>query len=413
VDLSQINLLDPDRFVESVPHEWFTYLRHHAPIYRHPEPAGGPGFWVITRYDDVVAINRDGQTFSSEQSRGGVVALDDVGASRSLSSEGRMMLTMDAPDHTRYRSLVNRGFTPRMINMLHAPIRAMVTQILDRALEKGECDFVTDVASELPLQVIAQMLGVPFEDRHKLFQWSNRMIGSEDPEYGVSQDEARGAAIEMYMYSNELAKQRRTEPRDDIVTALLNADVNGDQLSEMDFDLFFLLLAVAGNETTRNALSHGMHTLIDHPDQYRMLIENPALVPSATEEILRWASPVMYFRRNVTRDTEIGGQPMKAGDKLSIWYISANRDESVFENPFTFDITRTPNEHVAFGGGGPHFCLGANLARMEMNIMFDELVRRVDSVELIGDVKRLRSTFINGIKHLPVRLHRAKHHAAA
>jgi len=413
VDLSQINLLDPDRFVESVPHEWFTYLRHHAPVYRHPEPAGGPGFWVITRYDDVVAINRDGQTFSSEQSRGGVVALDDVSASRSLSSEGRMMLSMDAPDHTRYRSLVNRGFTPRMINMLHAPIRAMVTSILDRALEKGDCDFVTDIASELPLQVIAQMLGVPFEDRHKLFQWSNRMIGSEDPEYGVSPEEARGAAIEMYMYSNELAKQRRGEPRDDIVTALLNADVNGDQLSEMDFDLFFLLLAVAGNETTRNALSHGMHTLIDHPDQYRMLSENPSLVPSATEEILRWASPVMYFRRNVMRDTEVGGQQIKAGDKVGIWYISANRDESVFENPFTFDIKRTPNEHVAFGGGGPHFCLGANLARMEMNIMFDELVRRVDSVELVGDVKRLRSNFINGIKHLPVRLHRAKKDAAA
>jgi cholest-4-en-3-one 26-monooxygenase len=239
------------------------------------------------------------------------------------------------------------------------------------------------------------------------------MIGSEDPEYGVSPDEARGAAIEMYMYSNELAKHRRTEPRDDIVTALLNADVNGDQLSEMDFDLFFLLLAVAGNETTRNALSHGMHTLIDHPDQYRMLAEDPALVPSATEEILRWASPVMYFRRNVTRDTEVGGQQMKAGDKVGIWYISANRDESVFENPFTFDIKRTPNEHVAFGGGGPHFCLGANLARMEMNIMFDELVRRVDSVELMGDVKRLRSNFINGIKHLPVRLKPAAHHAAA
>jgi len=413
VDLSQINLLDPDSFIERVPHEWFTYLRHHAPIYRHPEPAGGPGFWVVSRYDDVVTINRDGQSFSSEQTRGGVVALDDVGASRSLSSEGRMMLSMDAPDHTRYRSLVNRGFTPRMINMLHAPIRAMVTSILDRALEKGECDFVTDVAAELPLQVIAQMLGVPFEDRHKLFQWSNRMIGSEDPEYSVSVEEARGAAIEMYMYSNELAKQRRLNPRDDIVTALLNADVNGDQLSEMDFDLFFLLLAVAGNETTRNALAHGMHALIDHPDQFRMLVENPALVPSATEEILRWASPVMYFRRNVTRDTEVGGQQMKAGDKVGIWYISANRDESIFENPFTFDIKRTPNEHVAFGGGGPHFCLGANLARMEMNIMFDELVRRVDAVEIIGEVKRLRSNFINGIKHLPVRLHRAADHAAA
>jgi cholest-4-en-3-one 26-monooxygenase len=413
VDLSQINLLDPDCFVAGVPHHWFTHLRQQAPIYKHAEPNGGPGFWVVTRYDDVVAINRDGQTFSSEQSRGGVVAMEDAVAAADITAQGRMMLTMDAPDHTRYRSLVNRGFTPRMINMLHAPIRAMVTQILDRALEKGDCDFVTEIASELPLQVIAQMLGVPFEDRHKLFEWTNRMIGSEDPEYAVSKELVQNAAIEMYMYSNELATQRRTEPRDDIVTALLNADVNGDQLSEMDFNIFFLLLAVAGNETTRNALSHGMHALIDHPDQYRMLVENPTLVPSATEEILRWASPVMYFRRNVTRDTEVRGQQLKAGDKISIWYISANRDETVFENPFSFNIRRTPNEHVAFGGGGPHFCLGANLARMEMNILFEELVRRVESVELIGDVKRLRSNFINGIKHLPVRLHCASRRGAA
>jgi cholest-4-en-3-one 26-monooxygenase len=406
VDLLQINLLDQDRFTQGVPHEWFTYLRRNAPFYKHPEPQGGPGFWVVTRYDDVVAINRDGQSFSSEQSRGGVVALDDIGAADQLSAEGRMMLTMDAPDHTRYRSLVNRGFTPRMINSLHAPIRAMVTDILDRALEKGECDFVTDVAAELPLQVIAQMLGVPREDRHKLFAWSNRLIGSDDPEYSVSREEARGAAMEMYMYSNELAMRRRTEPRDDIVTALLNADVDGDQLSEIDFNLFFLLLTVAGNETTRNALSHGIHALIENPDQFRMLKDDPSLVPSATEEILRWASPVMYFRRNVTRDVEVNGHKFKAGDKVSIWYTSANRDESVFENPFTFNIKRTPNEHVAFGGGGPHFCLGANLARMEMNMMFEELVRRVDSVEQVGEAQRLRSNFVNGLKHLPVRMHR-------
>jgi cholest-4-en-3-one 26-monooxygenase len=407
VDLAQINLLDQDRFTQGVPHEWFTYLRHNAPFYKHPEPQGGPGFWVVTRYDDVVAINRDGVNFSSEESRGGVVALDDVSAADRLSAEGRMMLTMDAPDHTRYRSLVNRGFTPRMINALHAPIRAMVTDILDRALEKGECDFVTEVAAELPLQVIAQMLGVPPEDRHKLFSWSNRLIGSDDPEYAVSREEARGAAMEMWMYANDLALRRRAEPRDDIVSTLLQADLNGDQLSEIDFDLFFLLLAVAGNETTRNALSHGIHALIEHPDQFRMLKDDPSLVPSATEEILRWASPVMYFRRNVMRDVEVNSHKFKAGDKVSIWYTSANRDESVFPDPFTFDIKRTPNEHVAFGGGGPHFCLGANLARMEMNSMFEELVRRVDSVEQIGEVKRLRSNFVNGLKHLPVRMHPA------
>jgi cholest-4-en-3-one 26-monooxygenase len=403
VEAGEINLLDPMIFEDKVPHEWFTWLRRKAPVFRHPEP-GGPGFWVITRYDDVVEVGRDGVTYSSEQSRGGVVALEDVEAAADLSAQGRMMLTMDAPDHTRYRSLVNRGFTPRMINALSTHIREMVTKILEPALERRDCDFVTDVAAELPLQVIAEMLGVPYEDRHKLFEWSNRMIGSRDPEYAVSQEKVQQAAIEMYMYSNELAKKRREEPRDDIVTALLKADLDGDKLSEMDFNVFFLLLAVAGNETTRNAMSHGMHALIEHPEQFAMLADNPALVPSATEEILRWASPVMYFRRNVTRDTEMRGQKFKAGDKVSIWYISANRDEDIFPNPFTFDITRTPNQHVAFGGGGPHFCLGASLARMEMSILFEELVKRVASVERTGPVKRLRSNFINGLKHLPVRL---------
>ena len=403
MDLGEINLLNPLIFEDRVPHEWFTYLRRHAPVYKHPEP-NGPGFWVITRYDDVVEVGRDGVTYSSEQSRGGVVALEDADAAADLSAQGRMMLTMDAPDHTRYRKLVNRGFTPRMINALGPHIRKMVAEILEPALEKRDCDFVTDVAAELPLQVIAQMLGVPFEDRHKLFEWSNRMIGSKDPEYAVSQQMAQNAAIEMYMYSNELAKKRREEPRDDIVTALLNADIDGDRLSEMDFNVFFLLLAVAGNETTRNAMSHGMHALIEHPDQFAMLVENPALVPSATEEILRWASPVMFFRRNVTRDTEMRGQKFKAGDKVSIWYVSANRDEDIFPDPFTFDIRRTPNEHVAFGGGGPHFCLGNSLARLEMNILFEELVKRVGLVERTGPVKRLRSNFINGLKHLPVRL---------
>ena len=403
MDFGEINLLDPLVFENKVPHEWFTHLRHDAPVYRHPEP-GGPGFWVITRYDDVVEVGRDGVTYSSEQSRGGVVALEDVEASNDLASEGRMMLTMDAPDHTRYRSLVNRGFTPRMINALTTHIREMVAKILDPAIEKRDCDFVTDVAAELPLQVIAEMLGVPFEDRHKLFEWSNRMIGSRDPEYAVSQEKVRQAAIEMYMYSNELARQRRDQPRDDLVTVLLNADLEGDKLSEMDFNLFFLLLAVAGNETTRNAMSHGMNALIEYPEQFAMLAKDPSLVPSATEEILRWASPVMYFRRNVTRDTELRGQKIKAGDKVSIWYISANRDEEIFPDPFTFNIRRTPNQHVAFGGGGPHFCLGASLARLEMSILFEELVKRVSSVERTGPVKRLRSTFINGLKHLPVRL---------
>jgi cholest-4-en-3-one 26-monooxygenase len=407
MDANQIDLLSPDSFVGAVPHEWFTYLRHNAPIYRHPEPHG-PGFWVITRYEDVVQVGRDWQTFSSEQERGGVVQLrDDM--MDDFNRGGRMMLTMDPPDHTRYRSLVNKGFVPRMINALAPHLREITSAIVDRAIDKGDqCDFVVDVAAELTLQVIAELLGVPLEDRHKVFQWSNRMIGSEDPEYAISDELVRQAQIEMFMYVNALAPKRRVEPRDDLVTTLLNAEIDGDRLSEMDFNLFFLLLAVAGNETTRNALSHGLHTLIQHPEQYRMLVDDPSLVPSATEEILRWASPVMYFRRNVTCDTELRGQKIKAGDKVSIWYISANRDEEIFNDPFRFDIKRTPNEHVAFGGGGSHFCLGASLARMEINILLHELVKRVPAPKMVGEVKRLRSNFINGIKHLPVQLTPAK-----
>ncbi|HEY6419878.1 MAG TPA: cytochrome P450 [Candidatus Binataceae bacterium] len=403
MDPNQIDLLSPDSFVQGVPHEWFTYLRRNAPVYKHPEP-NGPGFWVITRYDDVVQVGRDSQSFSSEQERGGVVQLRDMEMD-DFNRGGRMMLTMDPPDHTRYRSLVNKGFTPRMINALSAHIREITGGIVERAITKGDqCDFVVDVAAELTLQVIAELLGVPLEDRHKVFQWSNRMIGSEDPEYAISDDLVRQAQIEMFMYANSLAAKRREEPRDDLVTTLFNAEINGDRLSEMDFNLFFLLLAVAGNETTRNALSHGVHTLIQHPEQYRMLVDDPSLVPSATEEILRWASPVMYFRRNVTRDAEVRGHLLKAGDKLSIWYISANRDEEIFDDPFRFDITRSPNEHIAFGGGGAHFCLGASLARMEINILLEELVKRAPAPKMAGEVKRLRSNFINGIKHLPVHL---------
>jgi cholest-4-en-3-one 26-monooxygenase len=402
MQLSDIDLLDRDRFTQGVPHEWFTYLRQHAPVYKHPEP-NGPGFWVITKYDDVVAVGRDGATYSSDQKRGGVVVLEEVPGAADFGDGGRLMLTMDAPEHTRYRKLVNRGFTPRQMRMLEPRIREVTAQILDEVIEQGGCDYVVEVAAELPLQVIAEMLGVPLEDRHKLFEWSNRMIGSDDPEYRVSEELVMNAQVEMFMYANELAQQRRAEPRDDIITALLDAEVDGDRLTEMDFNLFFLLIAVAGNETTRNSISHGIKAFCDFPDQYQLLVEDPSRAASATEEIVRWASPVMYFRRNVTRDTVLRGQEIKEGDKVSIWYISANRDEDVFDRPFEFDILRSPNEHVGFGGGGPHHCLGANLARMEINVLLDEMARRVPRIERTGDAQPLRSNFIAGIKHMPVK----------
>jgi cholest-4-en-3-one 26-monooxygenase len=415
MELSDINLLDRDRFTDGVPHDWFTYLRKNAPIYRHPEP-DGPGFWVFTKHDDVVAIGRDAKHFSSDQGRGGVVGLEDPTAeqmeAQRMQEGGNLMLTMDPPPHTRYRKLVNRGFTPRMIGMLEDHIREVSAGIVEEGLAKGEVDFVVDMASELPLIVIAELMGVPHDDRHKIFEWSNRMIGSEDPEYTVDQEEVQAAFVEMFLYAQQLAEKRRAEPRDDIISKLLSADVDGDQLTEMDFNLFFLLLAVAGNETTRNAISHGMNAFLENPDQYDRLVANPELVDTAVEEIIRWASPVMYFRRNVTEDTEYKGHQLKAGEKVSIWYASANRDEDVITDPFQFDVGRNPNPHVAFGGGGPHHCLGSNLARMEVKHFYAELIKRVAKVEAVGKPALLRSNFIGGIKHLPVRFHAGKVPAA-
>ncbi|HET8618122.1 MAG TPA: cytochrome P450 [Acidimicrobiales bacterium] len=403
--IGEIDLLDRDRFTQGIPHEWFTWLRANAPVFHHDEP-GGAGFWVITRYADVVAANRDAASFSSSQERGGVVMLEGPTAPiPGTEMAGDMMLFMDPPRHTRYRKLVNRGFTPRMIAALEVHVRDLTVGIVEAAMAKGDCDFVVDVAAELPLEVIAELLGVPREDRHKLFRWSNRMVGSDDPEYQVADDAVTEAQIEMFMYAQTLAAERRAQPRADIVTTLLEAEIEGDQLTEMDFNLFFMLLSVAGNETTRNAIAHGMNAFLEHPDQWELLVSDPDRhIAGAVEEILRWASPVMYFRRNATRDVTLGGQLIKAGEKISLWYISANRDESVFDEPFRFDITRDPNPHIAFGGGGPHFCLGAQLARLEIRLLFEELARRVPRLEALGAPDRLRSNFIGGIKHLPVRL---------
>ncbi|MCU1465908.1 MAG: cytochrome [Actinomycetia bacterium] len=401
MELSDINLLDRDAFTKGVPHEWFTYLRANHPVYKHAEP-DGPGFWVITKYDDVVTVGRDGTTYSSDQKRGGVVVLEEM-QMNDFEQGGNLMLTMDAPEHTRYRKLVNRGFTPRQMRMLEPHIRELTAKIVDEVIEQGGCDYVVDVAAEVPLQVIAEMLGVPQEDRHKLFEWSNRMIGSEDPEYIVSEEEVMNAQVEMCMDANELAAARRAEPRDDIISALLDAEVDGDRLSEMDFNLFFLLIAVAGNETTRNSISHGIKAFCDFPEQYQLLVDDPSRAQSATDEIVRWASPVMYFRRNVTKDTVLRGQQLKEGDKVSMWYISANRDEEKFDRPFEFDILRTPNEHVGFGGGGPHHCLGMNLARMEIYVLLEEMAKRMPTIERTGEAEPLRSNFIAGIKHMPVK----------
>ena len=410
VSRDDIDLLDRDRFTEGIPHEWFAWMRANEPVFHHDEP-DGPGFWVISRHEDVVTCNRDAKSLSSDSDNGGVVGLEERELSEFEKNQGdaKIMLMMDPPEHTRHRKLVNRGFTPRMIGLLEPHIRELTATIVDRAIEtssgSGSCDFVVDIAAELPLEVIAELIGVPMEDRHKIFEWSNRFVGSEDPEFAVGEDKIQEAQIEMFLYAQQLAEARRDDPQDDIITALLSAEVDGEQLSDMDFNLFFLLLSVAGNETTRNAISHGMHAFLDHPDQWALLVDDPAgRIDTAAEEILRWASPVMYFRRNAVRDVELGGRQIREGDKLSLWYISANRDEAVFEDPYRFDILRDPNPHIAFGGGGPHFCLGAQLARLEIRVLFEELARRTPDLRRAGDADLLRSNFIGGIKHLPVAL---------
>ena len=401
MNLDTIDLTDKDVFVKDVPHDWFAALRREAPVYWHPEPDGGPGFWCVTRYDDVVAVNRDNQTFSSARA---AVFIWDL-PPEDLEQQRLMMLNMDPPMHTRYRRLVNKGFTPRMIDELEQTIRRRTRAILDRVAPRGECDFVVDVAAELPLQVIADILGVPQTDRHKMFDWSNRMIGSEDPEYGVSQEQAQEASMELFAYAAKLAEDKRAQdPRGaDLISVLSEAEVEGEQLTQLEIDLFFMLLTVAGNETTRNLISHGLLALLDHPDQLERLRARRDLLPGAVDEMLRYASPVMHFRRTATRDLVLGDQRVSEGDKVVIWYASANRDEAVFDDPMRFDIERSPNEHVAFGGGGPHFCLGANLARMEIRVIFDELLDRWQGLELVGEPQRLRSNFINGIKHIPLR----------
>ncbi len=395
--LADVDLCDLDQFAAGVPHDAFKLLRAEAPVFRHKEPNGGPGFWAVTKYQDLITVSKDPGTFSSANGTNISDAPDEQ-----LSQLRTIMLNMDPPAHSKHRRLVNQGFTPRMVGRLEQHIRDMTRQIVDAIAAKGACDFVTEVAAELPLQVIAEFLGVPFADRHKVFEWSNRLIGFDDPELRPSGDDGTLAATEMYMYANQLAVQRRETPRDDLVSVLMRGEVDGERLSEQEFDSFFLLLAVAGNETTRNLISGGMLALIEHPEQRARLVAEPALLPTAVEELLRWVSPVMHFRRTATRDTELRGQKIRAGDKVVIFYPSANRDEDVFPHADRFDVGRTPNEHIAFGIG-EHFCLGSNLARLEIRLIFEELLTRLPDIELAGPVNRLRSNFINGIKHMPVR----------
>jgi cholest-4-en-3-one 26-monooxygenase len=401
MELSDIDLTDSSNYVEAVPHEWFAYLRTHAPVWWHEE-TDGPGFWCVTKYDDCVAVNREYDTFSSARKATFIWELPDD----AIEQQKLMMLNMDPPLHTRYRRLVNKGFTPRTISALEAKIHETADDIIDAVIEKGEADFVTDIAAELPLVVIADLLGVPQDDRHNMFDWSNRMIGRLDSEYAEDDPDdpeyVTQAAMELYAYAADLYGKKRIDPHEDLMSVLTQVEVEGDKLSELELELFFLLLTVAGNETTRNLISGAMYCFFQNPDQWTRLGDDRSLMAKAVEEMLRYVTPVMNFRRQTTQPTELRGQKIDADQKVVFFHVSGNRDADIFENPDVFDIGRSPNPHMAFGGGGPHFCLGANLARMEIRVMFDRLLDRMPDMRQDGDQQRLQSSFINGVKHLPI-----------
>jgi cholest-4-en-3-one 26-monooxygenase len=391
-----------------VPHPFYAWLREHAPVYWHEGRPGRElfpgrvepdqrGFWAVTRHADVVEVSRNHALFSSERGSAVIADMPEI----ELGMIRQQLIHMDPPRHSKLRNLVNRGFTPRMIGRMEPHVRELAREIVDKLEGKSECDFVTQIAAELPLLVIAELLGVPRADRWKLFTWSNRLIGAEDPDYGSPVD-AQIAVMELFQYGAWLADQRRAEPKDDIVSTLVHANVDGEALGGLDFNMFFFLLVIAGNETTRNAISGGMQALFEHPAERAKLAAQPKLLDTAVDEIVRWVTPVLQFRRTATRDLELGGQKIRENDKVVMYYGAANRDPRAFVDPERFDVARDPNPHLGFGIG-VHYCLGASLAKLEMRIMFEELFRRIPDLEPAGPIARLRSNFINGIKSMPVR----------
>jgi cytochrome P450 len=395
MNLDDIDLLDPAQYADGPPHALFRRLRAEDPVHWHPE-RDGPGFWALTKYADVVQVSRDPATFSSYA--GGTMIAD--APPPQLAMLRLMMLNMDPPQHTKLRMLVNRGFTPSAVARLHERIGALARSILDAVVPAGGCDFVADIAGELPSCLIAELVGIPLADGRRLYRLTERMhTTAQTP---AERDDAEAAIMEMMSYSHGLREAKRARPGSDIASALLAAEVDGEGLSDIEFDMFFMLLINAGGDTTRNLVAGGMLALIEHPAERGRLRADLSLLPSAIEEMLRWVTPVVHFRRTATRDVELRGRHIAAGDKVVVFYSSANRDEEWFAEPDRFDVARTPNEHVAFGGGGAHYCLGANLARLEIGALFEQVLARLPDLRLAGPVERLRSTFISGPRRMPV-----------
>ncbi|MFE0171907.1 cytochrome P450 [Streptomyces sp. NPDC059002] len=398
---------DPDLLQDRVPLPEFAQLRQTEPvrwITQPPRISGfdDAGYWAVTRHEDVKYVSTHPELFSSNLNTA-VIRFNESISRDQIEVQKLIMLNMDPPEHTRVRQIVQRGFTPRAIRSLEEALRTRARSIVETALDRagpdGSFDFVTNVAVELPLQAIAELIGVPQEDRSKIFDWSNKMAAYDDPEYAITEEIGAEAAMEIVSYSMNLAAARKECPAKDIVSQLVAAEDEGN-LSSDEFGFFVILLAVAGNETTRNAITHGMHAFLTHPGQWELYKrERP---DTTAEEIVRWATPVVSFQRTATQDTEIGDARIKMGDRVGVFYSSANHDPDVFEHPDAFDITRDPNPHLGFGGGGPHFCLGKSLAVLEINLIFNAIADVLPDLRLVSDPRRLRSAWLNGVKELQV-----------
>ena len=394
-----VDLIDQAVWERGVPYETFARLRAESPVHWHPEP-DGQGFWAVTRHADVKAISQNPTDFSSREK--GVSRLDPA-TQDELDQYRAVLIAMDPPEHRDLRGMVNKSFTPAGIAGLEGVVREYTRGVLDVALEKGEIDFVADYAANVPTHTISELMGVPEEDRNRLYELSNGLIDDQDPEVAPTADFRMTASTEAFMIAQRLAESDREAPGHTLTTQLLQADFAGRSLTDLEFNLFFIFLMVAGNETTRTAASGGLITLLEHPEAYAKVAADPSLLPAAIEEMVRYWPPIHHFRRTAMRDLELGGQQIREGDKVLMWYPAANRDEEMFANPNTFDITRDPNEHLSYGVG-EHFCLGASLARLELRVMFEELLSRVDKIEMLAPPRRLRSNLINGIKEMRVQL---------
>jgi cholest-4-en-3-one 26-monooxygenase len=410
-DLSQIDVASPKVYAEGVPHEALAALRRHDPVHWHPWPGTRGGFWLLSKHADVIAVGKDPKHFSSQL---GHIALEDREPDELAARQS--MIETDPPDHTRLRRLVSDAFTRTKVKEYEDYTRATVCELLDQAIAKREFDWVKEISEPVPVNVLISILGLPREDIPLLIELTSEMAAATDSEYTPdpvkypTDIEPRllpfgtPAAQQVFEYGRRIGAKRREHPGDDLVSRLVHAEVDGQRLSDTEYSNFFELFIFAGNETTRTAISHGILALIEHPDEFERLADDHALLPTAVDEILRYATPVIYFRRTATQDTEIRGVQIQAGDRVAMWFLSANYDEDVFEDPLRFNVGRLPNPHTAFGRGGPHFCLGSFLARLEIRILLEEILARDVRFELTGPPVRLSSNFVNGFKSMPVRV---------